>query len=1635
MSNPNTNNNLQTQTSNALHNAIMEAGDKDRPPMLAPGNYNPPYKFKWNERSVPVAKGSSKTTIEGFMESYKAVSDKIRIQLDAKAEAVQIILTWIDNNIYSTIDACPNACEMWKAIERLKQDESINVQDLETNLYWEFGKFTSRDGESLELYYSRFYKMMNELVRNKCDVTNHQVNVQFLLQLQPEWQRFVTLVKQSQELKTVSYHKLYDILKQHQNKVNELRAERLARNANPLALVAQQQPVYHPQNHPTHYTHNSSSIPQQTATRNRGKANDQEPIMVAEDDEMLKEKEIDKLMALISLSFKKIYKPTNNNLRTSSNTSRANQDNTPRTNRGNGYDNQRAVNVVGARENVGTQDAAYHKEKTLLCKQDEAGFKLSADQANWRDDTNDELEDQELETHYLYMAQIQEVSPDVAENFGPIFDDELLQKVDHDDDDLARERNLLASLIAKLKCEINDSKNRNKFLESSNKTLVDKLKREIEDFKTINKSLESSNNHFKEANTKLAKTNQLMFKDIKKFQDELDRYHDVNYASKVELDCAKAKGELISYKMSSEKSLNEYTRKLNDLNQTISDMKQELVAHQEKISIMSQEKEPQKKFYKTREDKEIEKVIALENKVKVLDDIVYKTGQSIQTMNMLNRNCKTSFVKPEFLKKAQRANPRLYDIGCYNDNLSLMLAPESDESIRLAQESRSKLSDLIKPFDYQQLNNLYDLFVPKREKSVEQRFFSERSKISHKLVKNETSKESFNKQTTSLEIRMDESIPWDKKCKSSKELLKIKSSIDMIFDGVEHCKQTIAKRTYFGNIDPFIQNTIEGNFSPQISAILANFEKFHSCLKEEMVDDLRYFNSLELETKLDEFTNLKCDYLEQVEKCERLEQELSKRSENVNNKSFNELSKRFSALEQHSINLELALQQNLKAQIQDKNIAISELKKLIEKVKGKSVETKFKKSSVIRQPNAFKSQRHSILGKPAAFLDKERFFKTSHCTDFASIGVIATSVSRPQLKSNQLEDRVLHNNSEMKTKEVEEHRRNFKFSKNKMSVTACNDGLNVKTSNVNFVCVTCGKCVLNDNHDLCVLHYINVVNNRTKQPIAIPISAKEPKRTMNQSVATSLKKIVASESTNKNPRKSFRKLHEHVSKTCNWWYTKISPPGYQWKPKSSALNVKPNVSLPLGNKSRNANTLESNTIRGSILSNSPLSSNSFAAHRDNTVHLRIWVLKAHDGKSQASKVYYVEGLNHNLFSVGQFCDADLEVAFQKSTCYIRDLKGNDLLTGSRGTDLYSITLQDTSTPNPICLMAKASSSQAWLWHRRLSHLNFDTINFLSKNDIVIGLPKLKFIKDHLCSSCELGKAKRKSFQTKTTPSSKRRLEILHMDLCGPMRVESFNGKKYILVIVDDYSIYTWTHFLRSKDETPQVLIDFLKPVQRGLHAQVRTVRTDKGTEFLNKTLHQYFAQEGIEHQTSTARTPEQNGVVERRNRTLVEAARIMLSAAKVPLDGENLDKMKEKGDACIFVGYSTQSRAYRVYNKRTRVIVETIHVNFDELPQMASDQVSYDPVPQYLLFSSMFDDFLNGSSPVVSKSSVVTVVDARDKRQQQNTTPSTSTTVVAESPPLNIPTTHVPASQTPIQAPTVTPTENIHQAESQVENV
>nr|GEU81889.1 hypothetical protein [Tanacetum cinerariifolium] len=572
----------------------------------------------------------------------------------------------------------------------------------------------------------------------------------------------------------------------------------------------------------------------------------------------------------------------------------------------------------------------------------------------------------------------------------------------------------------------------------------------------------------------------------------------------------------------------------------------------------------------------------------------------------------------------------------------------------------------------------------------------------------------------------------------------------------------------------------------------------------------------------------------------------------------------------------------------------------------------------------------------------------------------------PQHKSNQLKDKVLPNNSQVKPKktQVEEHPRISSISNKTKSVTACNDILNSKTLNVNDVCATCGKCLVDSNHFACVTKILNDVNARTKKPNAVPISNRKSKGHTNKSVATPHKKKVASKPTNQKPHSYFMMLYEKTSKTWKWWIEQKNPSGYkwvpktkmQWVPKAKNENVQKIVSFAIDNASRITNVLKSTNSLGSNLSSVPSSSYSLAYCTTHPIHFyaNSWLWRFGSRNIMINRVYYVEGLNHNLFSVGQFCVADLEVAFWKSTCIVKDLQGNDFLT-----------------------------------------------------DVVIGLPKLKFVKDQLYSSCELSKAKRISFKLMAVPSLKGRLNLLHMDLCDLMRVSSINGKKYILVIVNDYSRYTWTLFLRSKDETPEVLKDFLTMIQRNLQALVITVRTDRGTEFLNKTLNAFFKEEGIEHQTSTARTPEQNGAAEAiatacytQNRSIIistddKTAYHIINDRKpsikhhhifgcicyITRDGENLDKMKEKGDLCILVGYSTQSKGYRIYNKRTRMIVESIYIRFDEIKEVSETSVANDTsglVPQRQKES----DYDN-SDPVPQLHNVSSSADAHVPLQQE----------------------------------------------------
>ncbi|GKE29326.1 retrovirus-related pol polyprotein from transposon TNT 1-94, partial [Tanacetum coccineum] len=549
----------------------------------------------------------------------------------------------------------------------------------------------------------------------------------------------------------------------------------------------------------------------------------------------------------------------------------------------------------------------------------------------------------------------------------------------------------------------------------------------------------------------------------------------------------------------------------------------------------------------------------------------------------------------------------------------------------------------------------------------------------------------------------------------------------------------------------------------------------------------------------------------------------------------------------------------------------------------------------------------------------------------------ASAASRSKPRSNIKKDRTLPAKSALK--QVEAHSRmNKSNEKQKNHVdSSISYKHTIINSNSNTSCKTCNKCFISVNHDQCVVRSEMFVK---------------------QSPATKWR-----------PTGRLLPLGDQLPLTSNTSPPKVRPTK-QWKPTGCSKHM-------TGDRSRLKN---------------------FVKKFIGTVRFR----NDHFGAIMGYGDYVI----------------DLEVAFRKHTCFVQDLDGVDLIKGSRGMNLYTISVDDMLRSSPICLLSKASKNKSWLWHRRLNHLNFGTLNDLARKDLVRGLPRLKFEKDHLCSACQLGKSRKATHQPKTINTIMEVLHTLHMDLCGPMRVQSINGKKYILVIVDEYSRFTWVMFLRSKDETPAFIINLLKQLQVGLNKIVRFVRTDNGTEFVNKDLIDYYENVGITHEKTVPRTPQQNGVVERRNRTLVEAARTMLIFSKAPLflwaeavatacytqnrslihtlhdktpyelvhdkkpdlsflrifgalcyptnDSEDLGKLKAKADIGFFVGYAPNRKGYRIYNKRTRQIMETIHVTFDELTgQTAPVHSSSGPAPNLLTPGPISSGLVPTSAPAI----------------------------------------------------------------------
>ncbi|GJY01124.1 putative reverse transcriptase domain-containing protein [Tanacetum coccineum] len=855
------------------------------------------------------------------------------------------------------------------------------------------------------------------------------------------------------------------------------------------------------------------------------------------------------------------------------------------------------------------------------------------------------------------------------------------------------------------------------------------------------------------------------------------------------------------------------------------------------------------------EDRYHDTVLDLEAKLKKNVDLILKLGNSLQGMFMLGP-------KPLFV----------YIRAIKHDTEDTL-----DDASKSQQNVYKKMNDPIAvankqnhwTIDYEQINVLYKDFVPQKKLSAEQKYF-------HLLL--------F--LLTRLQMQLLLSRHQCRNCKRASIFYTSPEEIQLNDFCQDQVKPIVNELQFYFKFFKTL-------FLRDIKEMKDVFESTESELCElEMQNDFLKDQFLEVslkhEVELSVLLNHECvenslhAEIEQIKKKSIEIQEGLQARIKILKKMFKDVKSKISKmekLEDENVSLDFKVQSLIK----ERDNAKMEYKKLFDSIKKTRSQTQKEMDELIAHVSektyaygAIRAENQNLLHTISEL--KARMKNGEN-------GMNATSsVKRPKSRDSHVKTSVLDVSKNEAKKEAVYVRKNKQTDNTFAKVVSNKENvIDVAVVNAskakNLLCVSCMQNVLIHCHDKCVAkHKLNVrsnarrtfsVNSRipksSETTFVAPKTRFSEKATQSKtldttSVASKSKIDEASASKARDKVSSaFKKKKRNMrdkplspfmlnkirtSRLWQKWFE--SQPNVMWTPVNTKphAHTNPSNTKPLvvqivlwvvdsgcskhmtGDRSLLRNFVEKfmGTVR--------FGNDNFAAITGYGDYIH--------GNITICHVYYVEGLGHNLFSVGQFCDGDLEVAFRSKTCYVRNLEGDDLLTGGRDSNLYTISISDMAASSPICLMSKATSTKSWLWHRRLSHLNFGTINDLTKLDLVDGLPKFKYGKDHLCSACERGKSKKASHPPKLIPSDYSKLELLHMDLCGPMRVASVNGKKYILVIVDDFSRFTWVYFLRSKDETPEIIKKFIAQAQLNYKAKVCKIRTDNGTEFKNATLKAYY---------------------------------------------------------------------------------------------------------------------------------------------------------------------------------------------------
>ncbi|GKC41622.1 retrovirus-related pol polyprotein from transposon TNT 1-94, partial [Tanacetum coccineum] len=840
---------------------------------------------------------------------------------------------------------------------------------------------------------------------------------------------------------------------------------------------------------------------------------------------------------------------------------------------------------------------------------------------------------------------------------------------------------------------------------------------------------------------------------------------------------------------------------ITTLNEEIANLNNQLSKEKSIVSYLQQEKEKLKSDFIRREDELFDKLIQSEKKIKELDNILVKIGQSIQTMHMLlpkphsfyhtEQKIALGYQNPFYLKQAQKKQQILYNGKVLLDKHDPPGVYDLEETLQLAQESHLKMKQLnkeIKLANYAKINKLSQVLVSQMANSREEVYFSNTSKMTS--VSNIISK--------SISIPDDEfSNDTPSPSVARKLLNEVKDTI-VTLQRVVKSRMSLNKNTWSSLVHQEPHKILKNEIAPIVNQVdITVLEKENEHLLRaiashdimSIVKNPSVVDTSDLQTELEQ-----CKY-----------------DKIVYDKAYNDMQLKIEQLQ--------AQLGDPKGKSMNTQCALNTIDPLSQKLDDENVSLEFQVMSLEKEnvhlkaiyKNLFESIKHTRT---------QTKIKTDSLQEKLNNTIYENAKLREQLHTKFFEQNDTVRGVESTPKTRRPHpRRNTK-----------NDRLAIRNDKSEVVCASCKKCLITTNHDFCVFNYANGMNyHDDNQSSNVSNTANQKKHTakVKKSKKLGSKERLASSRPRK-PRTFLR-----------------------WSPTGRIFN-------------HSGKIIES--------SDSECKSDTYKFMRTvqfGNDHVSV-ILGYGDlqwGNILIARVYFVDGLGHNLFSVGQFCDSDLEVTFKRNTCFVRNLKGVDMLKGNRTTNLYIINLHEMTSASPICLMARAASA-------------------------------------------------------------------------------------------------------KSKDEAPEVIKTFLKKIQVLLQASVIIVRSDNGTEFINQVLKAYFEDVGILHQTPSVKTPQQNGVLflwteaivtacYTQNRSLIHrrfnnklcelinekksdiSFLHLFEALCYPKnDREDIGKLGAKGDIGFFLGHSSTSYAYIVYNRRTKKIIKMMNVTFDELLAMAFEQHS-----------------------------------------------------------------------------------------------